>query len=71
MQDKKSSSAGSEDSSPESEETKQCAICDSEKQLQVDTQNEDIYYCTSCLEKARRQQRAIDEGYEVEPEVEM
>ncbi|MBL7033434.1 MAG: hypothetical protein ISR91_04750, partial [Candidatus Delongbacteria bacterium] len=47
------------------------SICGSTEQLRPDTQLEDVYYCGRCWERARRQQQAIDEGYEVNPDVEM
>ncbi len=65
------SSAGLTPSTPESEDSKQCAICGSEKKLHTDTHLEDVYYCSVCWEKAKKQQHAIDEGFEVEPEVEL
>ncbi|MBC8478742.1 hypothetical protein H8D51_04280 [bacterium] len=58
-------------SSLESEDAEQCSICGSTEQLRPDTQLEDVYYCGRCWERARRQQQAIDEGYEVNPDVEM
>jgi hypothetical protein len=71
MKNEESSPGRLTPSSSESEESKQCAICGSQQQLHTDTHLEDVYYCSVCWEKAKRQQRAIDEGFEVEPEVEL
>ena len=48
-----------------------CAICGSTDQLHADTSLEDVYYCQRCWERSKQQQRAINEGYAQEPEVEM
>jgi ribosomal protein L37AE/L43A len=48
----------------------QCVFCGSKEILIEDNYNKGIYYCKKCLDKTKRQERAIENGYDVEPLVE-
>ncbi len=48
-----------------------CILCGATERLQPDAELEDVYYCERCWQRYQLQQRAIDEGYEPEPQVEM
>lgn len=70
----KKHSSRQQDLSPSSqpdEDCAVCAICGSTDQLHADNMLEDVYYCHRCWKRSQQQQRAIDEGYAQEPEVEM
>jgi len=45
-----------------------CSKCGSVKNLQPDLDMDDVWYCRDCIERFQVQQRAIREGYAVNPD---